>query len=289
MRLKTLPPLPAVALAMLSIQGGAVFAKMLFPQVGPTGATALRAGLGFLLLLALFRPNLRALNRADWLAIVPYGAVLGIMNLVFYQALDRLPLGLAVTLEFVGPLGVALFLSRRAVDFVWVALAALGIALIAPHSTATAHGVDPLGVALALLAGAFWGAYILLGGVVGRRVPGVTGVTAGLLVASVISVPLGVAHAGTALLSLPVLAAGLGVAALSAALPFSLEMSALRRLPARTFGIMMSVEPAFGALSGLIFLHEHLTLTQWLAMLCVIVASAGVQLTQQRTDLPLVA
>lgn len=286
MRVKSLPPLPAVALAMLSIQGGAVFAKMLFPQVGPTGATALRSGLGFLLLLALFRPNLRALSRADWVAVLPYGAVLGAMNLVFYQALSRLPLGLAVTLEFVGPLGVALALSRRAVDFVWVGLAAVGIALIAPHGADAASTVDPLGVVLALLAGAFWAAYILLGGVVGRRMPGVTGVTAGLLVASVISVPIGVAHAGTALLSLPVLAAGLGVAALSAALPFSLEMSALRQLPARTFGIMMSVEPAFGALSGLVFLHERLTVTQWVAMACVIVASAGVHLTHKRVEAP---
>ncbi|WP_412029484.1 EamA family transporter [Deinococcus yunweiensis] len=284
-----IPPIPAVVLAMLSIQGGAVFAKMLFPQVGPPGATALRLGLASVLLMVLFRPNLRALSRADWQAIVPYGLILGLMNLAFYQALSRLPLGLAVTLEFIGPLGLALILSRRALDFMWVALAGVGIALIAPHGGNAGSAVDGLGVALALLAGAFWAAYIVLGGVVGRRVPGVTGVTAGLLIASVICVPVGVAHAGTALLSLPVLAAGLGVAALSAALPFSLEMSALRVLNARTFGVMMSVEPAFGALSGLIFLHELLTPLQWAAMACVIVASAGVHLTGRRVEPPVAA
>lgn len=285
----TLPPVPALLLAMLSIQGGAAFAKTLFPALGPAGTTTLRVLLAALILLLVFRPNLRALTRADWLAIVPYGAALGLMNLAFYASLTWLPLGLAVTLEFIGPLGLALILSRRALDFMWVALAGVGIALIAPHGGNAGSAVDGLGVALALLAGAFWAAYIVLGGVVGRRVPGVTGVTAGLLIASVICVPVGVAHAGTALLSLPVLAAGLGVAALSAALPFSLEMSALRVLNARTFGVMMSVEPAFGALSGLIFLHELLTPLQWAAMACVIVASAGVHLTGRRVEPPVAA
>ncbi|WP_102126595.1 EamA family transporter [Deinococcus planocerae] len=277
----SLPPIPALLFSMLSIQGGAAFAKTLFPTLGAAGTTALRVTLAAALLSLIFRPNLRALSPAAWRAVIPYGAALGLMNLTFYLSLTRLPLGLAVTLEFVGPLVLSLALSRRAQDLAWVALAALGIVLIAPHG-GEGGTLDPLGAALALTAGAFWALYILAGGAVGRRVPGVTGVVAGMLVAAVVTLPFGLIQAGTGLLAPAALLAGLAVAVLSSALPYSLEMAALRALPARVFGVLMSLEPALAALSGLLFLSERLTPLQWLAMLCVIAASAGISLSGER-------
>ncbi|WP_051363621.1 EamA family transporter [Deinococcus murrayi] len=263
---------------MLSIQGGAAFAKSLFPVLGPAGTTGLRVTLAAGLLGLAFRPRLRELPSAAWRAILPYGAALGLMNLSFYLSLTRLPLGLAVTLEFVGPLVLALLLSRRVRDLGWVALAALGIILIAPRGGVGEGSLDPLGVALALTAGAFWALYILAGGAVGRRVPGVTGVVAGMTVAAAVTLPFGLVQAGTGLLAPGALLVGLAVALLSSALPYSLEMAALRALPARVFGVLMSLEPAIAALSGLLFLGERLTPGQWLAMGCVMVASAGVTL-----------
>ncbi|WP_034357836.1 EamA family transporter [Deinococcus phoenicis] len=275
------PPILALLLSMLSIQGGAAFAKTLFPTLGAAGTTALRVTLAALLLSLVFRPRLRALSPAAWRAVIPYGVALGLMNLTFYLSLTRLPLGLAVTLEFVGPLVLSLALSRRLQDLVWVALAALGIVLIAPHGGAGGH-LDLLGAGLALTAGAFWALYILVGGAVGRRVPGVTGVVAGMIVAATVTLPFGIAQAGATLLVPGVLLAGLAVAVLSSALPYSLEMAALRALPARVFGVLMSLEPAIAALSGLLFLHERLSALQWLAMLCVIAASAGISLSGER-------
>ncbi|MVN87820.1 EamA family transporter [Deinococcus sp. HMF7620] len=267
---------------MLSIQGGAAFAKTLFPTLGAAGTTALRVVLAALLLTLVLRPNLRQLTRAQWLVIVPYGAALGLMNLVFYESLRYLPLGLAVTLEFVGPLLLALALSRRALDIAWVALAGLGIALIAPVGGEAAQQVSAQGVVLALTAGALWAGYILAGGAVGRRVPGTTGVVGGMWVAALMVLPFGAVQAGPALLSPHALLLGLAVAALSSALPYTLEMRALRAIPARIFGVMMSLEPAIAALSGFLFLHERLTLVQWLAMGCVIAASAGISLTGKK-------
>ncbi|UQN07917.1 DMT family transporter [Deinococcus sp. QL22] len=263
---------------MLSIQGGAAFAKTLFPQLGPMGTTTLRVTLAALILGLIFRPRLSALNRGDWLAIIPYGLSLGLMNLAFYLSLTRLPLGLAVTLEFVGPLVLSLVLSRRPLDFAWVGLAAVGIVMIAPHGGGSA-ALDPIGAALALLAGAFWALYILAGGAVARRLPGATGVVAGMAIAALVSLPFGLVQAGAGLLHPSALLIGFGVAILSSALPYTLEMYALRALPARVFGVMMSIEPAFAALSGLLFLNERLTLVQWLAVACVIAASAGISLT----------
>ncbi|MEW6420424.1 MAG: DMT family transporter [Deinococcota bacterium] len=277
----SLPPIPALLLSMLSIQGGAAFAKTLFPTLGAPGTTALRVTLAAALLSLVFRPRLGALTASAWRAVLPYGVTLGLMNLTFYLSLTRLPLGLAVTLEFVGPLVLSLVLSRRLQDLLWVGLAALGIVLIAPQGGGEGH-LDLLGAGLALTAGAFWAGYILTGGAVGRRVPSVTGVVAGMLVAALITLPFGFASAGTALLAPPALLAGLAVAILSSALPYSLEMVALRALPARVFGVLMSVEPAIAALSGLLFLHERLTALQWLAMLCVISASVGISLSGER-------
>lgn len=265
---------------MSSIQGGAALAKSLFPALGPLGTTTLRVTLAALILLVIFRPNLRALRRDDWVAVLPYGVTLGLMNLAYYASLKTLPLGLAVTLEFAGPLVLALFMSRRALDVVWVLLAGLGIVLIVPHGSQAAP--LPLeGVLLALIAGVFWAAYILVGGAVARRVPGTTGVVAGMMVASVVVLPFGVIEKGAALLQPQYLLIGLGVAALSSALPYTLEMRALRALPANVFGVLMSIEPALGALTGLVFLHERLSALQWLALFCVVAASAGISLTSR--------
>ena len=270
------PPIPAVLLAVLSVQGGAAIAKGLFPALGATGTVGLRVILSALILLAAFRPRLARFTAAQWRAVIPYGVVLGVMNLVFYLAIVRIPLGLAVTLEFIGPLGVAVAGSRRALDVVWVVLAAAGIALIAPWS---GGGVDPLGVALALAAGACWAAYILLGGHVSRVVSGGAAVAVGMAIAAVTVLPVAVASGGLGRLTPRLLAAGVGVALLSSAVPYTLEMIALKALPARTFGILMSLEPAVAALTGLIFLEEILTVAQWLAVALVIAASAGATLT----------
>ncbi|RJF73533.1 EamA family transporter [Deinococcus cavernae] len=262
---------------MVILQGGAAFAKTLFPLVGPLGTTTLRTSLAALMLLAVFRPNLRTLTRADWRLLIPYGLALGLMNLSFYLSLRLLPLGLAVTLEFMGPLLLSLYLSRRPADYLWVALAGLGIFLMVPH-TGGAH-FNLAGAALALLAGAFWVAYILIGGRVGRRLPPNVAVTAGMLVAALVSLPFGLVSAGSALFQPNALLAGLAVALLSSALPYTLELQVLRALNAKVFGVLMSMEPAIAALSGLVILHERLSPGQWAGLFAVMIASAGTTLT----------
>jgi inner membrane transporter RhtA len=284
----TVPPIPAVLLAVISVQGGAAFAKELFPVLGAAGTAGMRIGLSALMLFAVFRPPLTRLTRAQWGAVIPYGVVLGAMNLSFYTALERIPLGLAVTLEFVGPLALAVFGSRRASDFLWAVLAAVGIALIAPWRGG-AGALDLLGVLLALLAGGFWAAYIVLGGRVSRVLPGGQSVATGMLFASLTVLPFSFAEGLTARLTPPLFAAGLAVALLSSAVPFTLEMMALRVLSSRTFGILMSLEPAAAALSGLVFLREKLTVTQWLALVFVSAASAGAALTARRVAPPVEA
>ncbi|WP_257463311.1 EamA family transporter [Archangium lipolyticum] len=283
-----LPPIPAVLLAVVSVQGGAAFAKELFPVLGPAGTAGLRIGLSALLLLAVFRPPLARLTGAQWGAVIPYGVVLGAMNLSFYWALQRIPLGLGVTLEFVGPLALAVFGSRRASDFLWVLLAAVGIALITPWRGGVG-ALDLLGVLLALVAGGFWAAYIVLGGRVSRVFQGAQGVATGMLFAALTVLPFSFAEGLAGRLTPPLFAAGLAVALLSSAVPFTLEMMALRVLPSRTFGILMSLEPAAAALSGLVFLHEQLTVTQWLALVFVSAASAGAALTARRVPPPVEA
>jgi inner membrane transporter RhtA len=275
-----LPPLPAVLIAIVSVQGGAALAKGLFPALGPDGTVGLRIGLSAAILLLAFRPPLATLSTAQWRAVVPFGLVLGVMNLVFYHAIARIPLGLAVTVEFIGPLGVAVVGSRRAVDVLWVVLAGAGIALITPWTGGS--GVDPVGVLLALAAGGCWAAYIVLGGHLSRLLPGGAAVAAGMLVAALAVVPFSAAVGGFANLTAGRLAAGLGVALLSSAVPYTLEMIALRAMPLRTFGILMSLEPAVAALAGLAFLSEILTPTQWLAVALVIAASTGSTLTSPR-------
>src|SRR3954468_21534591 len=265
---------------MISVQGGAALAKGLFPQLGPVGTVGLRIGLSALILLATFRPRLNRVTAVQWRAIIPYGVVLGLMNMLFYFSLSRIPLGLAVTVEFSGPLAVAVFGSRKAVDLLWVMLAAAGIALITPWSGSS--GVDPAGVLLAGAAGACWGAYILLGGRVSRVLPGGAAVAVGMTVAAVTAVPIAVVMGGFTHLTPGRFTAGIGVALLSSAIPYTLEMIALKAIPARTFGILMSLEPGVAALVGLAVLHEVLSSAQWLAVALVIIASAGSTLTGRR-------
>ena len=274
-------PIPAILCSIVSVQGGAALAKGLFPALGATGTVGLRVAISAVILLAAFRPRLRRATAAQWRAVIPYGVVLGVMNVVFYLALSRIPLGLAVTVEFIGPLGVAVFGSRRAVDVAWVVLAAGGIALIVPWA---GGGADALGVLLALAAGACWAAYILLGGRVSRMIPGGAAVATGMTIAAFVAVPAAVATGGFARLTPGLFAAGIGVALLSSAIPYTLEMIALKELPARTFGILMSLEPAVAALAGLVFLHEVLSLRQWLAVALVVAASTGSTLTSRRAE-----
>jgi len=273
-------PVLVILIAMLSIQSGASLAKSLFPLIGAPGVTALRLALGTLILIVIFKPWRLHFTRQQRKPLLLYGLSLGAMNYLFYLSIQTVPLGIAVALEFTGPLAVALFASRRPVDFIWVALAVLGLWFLLPLGQDVSH-VDLTGAALALGAGACWAIYILSGQRAGEE-HGPATVAIGSLIAAVVFVPIGVLQTGDALWHWSVLPLGLGVAILSTALPYSLEMVALTRLPTRTFGTLMSMEPGLAALSGMVFLGETLTLTQWLALLAIITASMGSTLTMRR-------
>lgn len=263
-------------LSILSVQGGAALAKGLFPALGPAGTVSLRIGFSAVLLLLVARPRLGQLRPAQWRAVVPYGLTLGAMNFLFYCALARIPLGLAVTLEFIGPLGLALLGSRRALDALWVGLAAAGIALIAPWST---HGPDLLGAGFAVAAGLCWAGYIVLGRRTAAVLPGQLAVAVGMLLAAGAVLPFGVASGSFSALTPHLLGVGALLALFSSVLPFSLEMQALRTMSTRTFSILMSLEPVAAALSGWLLLGERLTASQWLAVAFIVAASAGATLT----------
>ncbi len=259
-------------LAVSSVQFGGAFAKTLFDEAGPGGTVFLRVVFAALILGALWRPTLGGRSSAAWRLIAAYGFVLVAMNLSFYESLDRIPLGIAVTFEFVGPLGVAIAGSRRLLDLLGVALAAGGILLLSDFGSAD---LDGLGVALALLAGCFWAAYILLAAQVGRRIPGNEGLALGMAIGAVMVAPVGLADAGSGLLSAEVIAVGFAVAILSSAIPYTLELEALRRLPQGVFGVLMSLEPAAAATAGFIVLGEDLVGREIVAIGLVVTASAG--------------
>jgi len=267
-----IPAVPAVLLSMISVQGGASIAKHLFPFLGASGTASLRIGFSALILLAVFRTNLWQLTQKQWLYCLAYGTCLGAMNLVFYWAIKRIPLGLGVTIEFTGPLALALLGSRKLLDLLWVLLAGLGIALIAPWQN---NNVDLLGVALALLAGALWAGYIVLGGKISKLLKSGDAVAVGMLFATAFILPFGILSNDLAAVNAPLLLIGVAVALLTSAIPFTLDMGALRQLSPKNYGILMSLHPAFGALSGMLFLDEYLSLTQWLSIVCVIMASVG--------------
>jgi inner membrane transporter RhtA len=269
------PPTSLVVLSIFSVQLGAAIAKGLFDQLGPAGTVFLRVGFAALVLLLLWRPPTMGYGRGDYLVAVSFGLTLVAMNFSLYQALDRIPLGVAVTLEFAGPLGVAVAGSRRMLDLLWVVLAAAGIVLLAPLNVLGETELDPTGVALALLAGCFWAAYILLSARTGSIFPGGTGLVIALCVGTVALVPVGIASGGAALLDPKLLLAGFAVAMLSSAVPYSLELEALRKLPARVFGVLMSLEPAVAALVGFVVLDERLGIRALAAVLLVTVAAIG--------------
>ena len=269
-------PVLLLLVAMFSIQIGASMAKSLFPVVGAMGATSLRLGFGTLLLWLVLRPWRMSWRTLPWKMLLGYGISLGVMNSLFYLALQTVPLGIAIALEFTGPLGLALLGSRRPRDVAWVALAVAGLLLLVPWSSQHA-ALDPLGVAYALGAGLCWALYIVFGQKAGAD-HGPQAVALGAAIAALVAVPWGVLESGMDLLAPALLPMGIGVAVLSMALPYSLEMVALTRLPTSTFGMLMSLEPAIGALCGFVFLHEHLGILQWLAILAVVIASAGATL-----------
>lgn len=272
-----LVPIALLVVAMTSIQSGASLAKNLFPLVGAEGTTALRLVLGAIILSLVMQPWRARLDLRKCHALLAYGLALGGMNLLFYMSLQSIPLGIAVALEFTGPLALALFSSRRLLDFVWVILAIAGLWLLLPTG-ATQSAIDPLGAGLALGAGVCWSLYIIFGQKAGAQ-HGRHTVALGTWVAALLVLPVGLWHAGGDLFDLDLLPIALGVAVMSSALPYSLEMVALTRMPARTFSVLMSLEPAIAALCGLIFLGEKLLWGQWLAVAAIIIASTGAAAT----------
>jgi inner membrane transporter RhtA len=271
-------PLMLLLTSLLSQYIGAASAKSLFPLVGAEGVTALRVGLSTCLLMAIWRPWRSRLGRGDLRNLTVYGVTLGLMNLSIYRAMELIPIGIAIAIEVTGPLAVALLGSRRLKDFAWIACAAAGLGLLLPVGDA-GTALDPLGMAYAVSAAVCWALYIIFG----KRasmLPGGQAVAWGMLVAMTFTIPLGLAHAGGALLSPNVLLAGLAVAVLSSAAPYSLEMLALRRLPAHVFGVAVSASPAVASIIGFIMLGERLGWLQWAAIGLIVLASAGSALTK---------
>jgi inner membrane transporter RhtA len=271
-RAERIPPTLLVLGGIASVQFGAAFAKTLFDEIGPGGTVFLRVAFAAIVLMAVSRPALRGRSGADWRLMVAFGFVLVAMNLSYYESLNRIPLGIAVTFEFVGPLGVAVAGSRHALDLLWVALAAAGILLLSDFGTAD---LDRLGVALALLAGCFWAAYILLSARVGQRFPGGQGLALAMAAGALMLAPVGAADGGVELIGVEVLAIGFAVAILSSVIPYRLELEALRRMPAGVFGVLMSLEPAAATLAGFLVLGEELATRELVAIGLVVAASAG--------------
>ena len=271
--------------AIASVQLGAAIATTLFDELGPAGAVLLRTGFAAVALLLLWRPEIRGKASGQLRDAVLYGLTLAAMNLSFYAALDRIPLGIAVTLEFTGPFAVAVAGSRRPSDLLWVALAAAGIVLLSPG----VHGsLDMTGALLALVAGACWATYIVLAARVGRAFRGAQGLTLAMVVATVVLLPSGIIVGGSDLGDPGLLASGLAVALLSSAIPYAIELEALRRLPKGTFGVLMSLEPAVAALVGLVALGQDLSAEEVVAIALVVAASAGA-LSAARTPSPVEA
>ncbi len=278
-------PLAALLVAMVSVQTGAALVKGLFPVVGVAGATALRLILAGLMLLIVRRPWRAHFTRREAGSILLYGVAMGWMNFCFYSALNLIPLGIAVALEFTGPLALAMAASHRGIDFLWIALAAIGLLALLPRG-GLAQPLSTVGIAYALIAGLCWAAYIVFGQKAGASHGGAA-TALGTMVGAAVIAPLGIAHAGASLAAPAILPVACGVALLSSALPYSLEMYAMTRLPTRTFGVLMSLEPALAAISGLCFLNERLTAVQWAAVGSIMLASGGSAVTGRRAAVPL--
>jgi inner membrane transporter RhtA len=271
-------PVWLVLIGILSVQFGAGIAKSLFDEISPTAIVWLRLVTSAIVLVAIARPALRGRSRSDWLVVLAFGASLGLMNWAIYQAFARIPLGVAVTLEFVGPLTLAVVGSRRVRDLLWVLLAGLGVAVLGFEG---GGDMDVLGVVFALLAGAMWASYILLSAQTGRRWPGFDGLALASVVATVLLTPFAIGEGGGDLLDPRILLLGAAVGLLSSVVPYSCELVALRSIRASVFSILMSLEPAAAALAGMVVLREFLTWEQWLAMACVVIASVGATRSQR--------
>jgi inner membrane transporter RhtA len=267
------PPTLLVLASIASVQFGAAFAKTLFDEIGAGGTVFVRTLVAAVVLALIWRPRLAGHDRRDLTLALVFGLVLAAMNFCFYSSIERIPLGIAVTFEFVGPLGVAVFGSRRPLDLLWVALAATGILLLS--DLGSGDGLDRLGVALALLAGVFWAAYILLSARMGRAFPGGAGLALAMVVATVPLAPVGIADGGSELLVPEILLVGVAVGVLGSAIPYALELEALRSLPVGVFGVLMSLEPAVAALAGFVVLDEGLVTREVVAIALVVAASAG--------------
>lgn len=276
-------PVWLVLIGILSVQFGASIAKSIFDEVAPTTIVFLRLATSAIILALVIRPSLRGKTRSDWLVAIALGLTLGVMNWAFYQSFQRIPLGIAVTLEFLGPLTLAVVGSRRARDLVWVGLAAIGVAVLG--LSGGSGSLNVLGVVFALVAGACWAAYILLSAQVGRRWSGLDGLAVASVVAALLLTPAAVGIGGSDLLDPRILMIGALVGLLSSVIPYSCEMVALRTMKPSVFSILMSLEPAAAALAGILVLDEFLTGEQWLAMLFIIVASVGAT-RSQRTVAP---
>lgn len=278
--MRALPPQVLLLGGIASVQFGAAFANHLFPQAGPAGTVLLRLSLSAAMLTAAVRPSLRGRTRSDLYAVLGYGLVLGAMNWSFYEALDRLPLGVAVTIEFTGPLAVAVAGSRRALDGLWVLLAGGGVVLLALRGDN--RDITGAGVVLALAAGVCWAAYILLSKRVGSSFRQLDGLAIALCIGTVVVLPAGIAQGGTHLLRPSLVLGGAAIAVLSSIIPYSLELVALRRISAASFGLLMSLEPAVAALVGVLLLGQALRAVTAVAIAMVVAASAGTTLADRR-------
>lgn len=271
----TFSPTSLVMLSIASTQLGSAIAKTLFDRLSPAAVVLLRVGLAAVVLLLLWRSRIKGIEHKNYGALILFGLSLGLMNLSFYLAIERIPIGIAVALEFIGPLGVAIANSRRLLDLIWVVLAGCGIVLLAPIG---GLAVNLTGIILALTAGGFWAAYILLSARVGRAIPGGVGLALAMVVAAIVMLPIGIVTGGSALLNPQMLLIGFGVAILSSAIPYSFELEALRWMPVRVFGVLLSLEPVAAAVIGFIVLRETLELRAIMAIALVTIAAAGASL-----------
>ncbi|MFF9626265.1 DMT family transporter [Streptomyces griseosporeus] len=276
-RRAALGPVGLVLAGGVSVQFGGALAVKLMSRAGALGVVSMRLLVAAVILLLVCRPRLRGHSRTDWGTVVVFGIAMAAMNGLFYQSVDRIPLGPAVTLEVLGPLALSVLASRRALNLVWAGLALAGVFLLGGGGFS---GLDPLGVAFALGAGAMWAAYIIFSARTGRRFPQADGLALAMAVGAVLFLPLGIAESGTKLLDPVTIGLGAAVAVLSSVLPYTLELLALRRLPASTFAIMMSLEPALAATAGFLILHQSLAATEAIAIALVIAASMGAVRTQ---------
>lgn len=259
-------------IAMISIQSGASLAKSLFPKIGALGVTVLRLFLATVVMLVIFKPWKKKIDFYSIKNLIIYGLSLGLMNLFFYMSLQKIPLGIAVALEFTGPLTIAIFSSRRVLDIFWVFIVIIGLSFLLPINNQI-NKIDIVGIVYALFSGFFWGMYIIFGKRAGNNY-GSSTVVLGLSISTLIFFPIGILNIGiSSLFDISILPVAFAVAILSTAFPYTIEMFALMRMPKKIFSILMSLEPVIGAFIGTIFLHEHLILTQWFALFCIIIAS----------------